>query len=105
MLSIRQLVVAMALGAAAATAPAGIIEAGKNAPSGVDTQCPSAVPHKSSGLDTAPAPRFARNTHGIDRTHARCEAFAEYLSFHAEVKEQSGQSSLMPWSQLRTRGD
>jgi len=105
MLRMKQLLLGIALGTAAVSATAGMSGAGDSASPIARTSCPGIGANKSSALEAAPGTGAAHKTDAVSRGHARCRGFTEYLGFHAEAKQQSADSLLMPWSQLRTPAD
>jgi len=55
--------------------------------------------------DAQPRSRLAQDTSQENRSVAPNAAIDEYLSFHAQVTEDNGKFSLMPWSGLRTHAN
>jgi len=104
MVRMTQLLLGIALGAAAVSATAGMSGAGDSAGPMAHTSCPGGA-SKSSALEAAPATGATHKTDSVRRTPARCRGLTEYLGFHAEAKQQSADTLLMPWSQLRTPAD
>jgi hypothetical protein len=106
MVKIREILLAGGMLLAASLAVAGPVRHGPVAQGGADPECPGAAAWMvkvlgDAGLDL----QFVQDSEEDNITGGPDSVIEEYLSFHAQVTEQNGKFSLMPWSGLRTHAN
>jgi hypothetical protein len=102
MAKIRELLFGVGLLLATSLAVAGPIRQGPAAKNGADSECPGGAAWmvkvlRDAGLDS----QFSQDTEEDNVTGGPDSMIEEYLSFHAQVTQENGKFSLMPWSGLR----
>jgi hypothetical protein len=106
MVKITRMLLGGALLLVTALAAAGPLIQGK-APTATDyPQCQDVVHRAPKAMEEAGRRnRFVQNIAQEGGSSAPNAAMDEYLSFHAQVTEDNGKFSLMPWSGLRTHAN
>jgi len=100
MINTRRLILAASLVLVVTVAAAAPIKQGP-AESVADTECPGTSASMMKMIGGAlPGQPFVQEAEE-DNITGSDDIIEEYLSFHAQVTERNGKSSLMPWSGLR----
>jgi hypothetical protein len=106
MARIREVLIAGGLLLMTSLAVAGPVRQGPVAKSGADPECPGGAAWMvkvlgDAGLDS----QFVQDAEEDNITGGPDSIIEEYLSFHAQVTQENGKFSLMPWSGLRTHAN
>jgi hypothetical protein len=106
MAKIRQLLFGGGLLAVVSLAVAGPIRQGPAAANASDPECPGGAAWMVKVLgDVGLDNRLVQDDEEDNITGGPDSIIEEYLSFHAQVTQENGKSSLMPWSGLRTHAN
>lgn len=106
MAKIRVALLGMGLILTASIAAAGPIGHGKTKSLAGDPECPGAAAWMAKALrDANQNARFPQEADEDNISGGADSIIEEYLSFHAQVIEENGKFSLMPWSGLRTHAN
>src|ERR1700693_5282389 len=106
MAKIREALLGMALILTASIAAAGPVGHGKIKSLAGDPECPGAAAWMAKALgDASQDTHFAPDADEDNISGGSDSLIGEYLSFHAQVIEENGKFSLMPWSGLRTHAN
>lgn len=106
MIKIREIGLAAGLLLAVSIAAAGPIKQGPTAKNVADPECPGAAAWMVKFLDgVGPDNQLVQDTEEDNITGGEDSIIEEYLSFHAQVTQENGKFSLMPWSGLRTHAN
>jgi hypothetical protein len=106
MIKIREMLLAASLLLAASIAAAGPIRQEPMAKNVADPECPGTAAWMMKVLDgVGPDNQFVQDSEEDNITGGQDSIIEEYLSFHAQVTQENGKFSLMPWSGLRTHAN
>ena len=73
---------------------------------GVETDCPGAAAWMEKAMgDTGMDRRFVEVVEQDNISGPADSMIEEYLTFHAQAREESGKFSVLPWSVLRTHAN
>jgi hypothetical protein len=106
MVKITQMLLGGGLSLVAALAAAGPLTQGKAATATDYPRCQDVVHRAPKTMeDAGRRKQFVQNIPEQGRSGAANATIDEYLYFHAQVTEDNGKFSLMPWSGLRTHAN